>query len=421
MNILDIIEKKEKKLELTKSELEFVINGYLNESIPDYQMSALLMAILLNGMTEKETVSLTEIMLNSGDKITFDFNVVDKHSTGGVGDKTTLVLIPLVASLGTKVAKMSGRGLGHTGGTIDKLESIVGFNTEITIDELKKEVEEIGASIAGQTGNLCPADKKIYALRDVTGTVASIPLIASSIMSKKLASGASNIVIDLKVGEGALMNNIDDARELANIMIKIGKAFGKNVICVLTNMNQPLGYAIGNALEVREAIDTLNGKGPKDLEELVINLASLMISLDQNVPMEILIESVENALKNGLGFEKFKEIVSYQGGDISNIPVATNIIEIKAEKSGYVKNISALKIGELARRLGAGRLSKTDEIDYTVGIVLTKKVGDEVNASETIAKVYTNKVLIPEKDVSECFEITDFKVDKPKLIYEIIK
>lgn len=421
MNILDIIEKKEKKLELTKSELEFVINGYLNESIPDYQMSALLMAILLNGMTEKETVSLTEIMLNSGDKITFDFNVVDKHSTGGVGDKTTLVLIPLVASLGTKVAKMSGRGLGHTGGTIDKLESIVGFNTEITIDELKKEVEEIGASIAGQTGNLCPADKKIYALRDVTGTVASIPLIASSIMSKKLASGASNIVIDLKVGEGALMNNIDDARELANIMIKIGKAFGKNVICVLTNMNQPLGYAIGNALEVREAIDTLNGKGPKDLEELVINLASLMISLDQNVPMEILIESVENALKNGLGFEKFKEIVSYQGGDISNIPVATNIIEIKAEKSGYVKNISALKIGELARRLGAGRLSKTDEIDYTVGIVLTKKVGDEVNAGETIAKVYTNKVLIPEKDVSECFEITDFKVDKPKLIYEIIK
>lgn len=421
MNILDIIEKKEKKLELTKSELEFVINGYLNESIPDYQMSALLMAILLNGMTEKETVSLTEIMLNSGDKITFDFNVVDKHSTGGVGDKTTLVLIPLVASLGTKVAKMSGRGLGHTGGTIDKLESIAGFNTEITIEELKKEVEEIGASIAGQTGNLCPADKKIYALRDVTGTVASIPLIASSIMSKKLASGASNIVIDLKVGEGALMNNIDDARELANIMIKIGKAFGKNVICVLTNMNQPLGYAIGNALEVREAIDTLNGKGPKDLEELVINLASLMISLDQNVPMEILIESVENALKNGLGFEKFKEIVSYQGGDISNIPVATNIIEIKAEKSGYVKNISALKIGELARRLGAGRLSKTDEIDYTVGIVLTKKVGDEVNAGETIAKVYTNKVLIPEKDVSECFEITDFKVDKPKLIYEIIK
>ncbi len=421
MNILDIIEKKEKKLELTKSELEFVINGYLNESIPDYQMSALLMAILLNGMTEKETVSLTEIMLNSGDKITFDFNVVDKHSTGGVGDKTTLVLIPLVASLGTKVAKMSGRGLGHTGGTIDKLESIAGFNTEITIEELKQEVEEIGASIAGQTGNLCPADKKIYALRDVTGTVASIPLIASSIMSKKLASGASNIVIDLKVGEGALMNNIDDARELANIMIKIGKAFGKNVICVLTNMNQPLGYAIGNALEVREAIDTLNGKGPKDLEELVINLASLMISLDQNVPMEILIESVENALKNGLGFEKFKEIVSYQGGDISNIPVATNIIEIKAEKSGYVKNISALKIGELARRLGAGRLSKTDEIDYTVGIVLTKKVGDEVNAGETIAKVYTNKVLIPEKDVSECFEITDFKVDKPKLIYEIIK
>ena len=421
MNILDIIDKKVKKIELTQAEIEFLVNGYLDGSIPDYQMSSLLMAILLNGMTEKETVALTEVMLGSGDKISFDFNVVDKHSTGGVGDKTTLVLIPLVASLGTKVAKMSGRGLGHTGGTIDKLESIPGFKTEMTVDELKQEVLEIGAAIAGQTGNLCPADKKIYALRDVTGTVASIPLIASSIMSKKLASGANNIVIDLKVGEGALMTNIEDARELANLMIKIGKAFGKKVITVLTNMNEPLGYAVGNALEVEEAINTLNGQGPKDLEELVINLAALMISLDQNIPMEILIENVETALKNGNALEKFKEIVNYQGGNIDNIVTAQNIIPVKAPKSGYVKSISALKIGELARRLGAGRLAKGDEIDPTVGIVLTKKVGDEVTEGEVIAKIYSNKTLIPEKDVSECFEITDLKVNKSQLIYEIIK
>ncbi len=421
MNILDIIDKKVKKIELTQAEIEFLVNGYLDGSIPDYQMSSLLMAILLNGMTEKETVALTEVMLGSGDKISFDFNVVDKHSTGGVGDKTTLVLIPLVASLGTKVAKMSGRGLGHTGGTIDKLESIPGFKTEMTVDELKQEVLEIGAAIAGQTGNLCPADKKIYALRDVTGTVASIPLIASSIMSKKLASGANNIVIDLKVGEGALMTNIEDARALANLMIKIGKAFGKKVITVLTNMNEPLGYAVGNALEVEEAINTLNGQGPKDLEELVINLAALMISLDQNIPMEILIENVETALKNGNALEKFKEIVNYQGGNIDNIVTAQNIIPVKAPKSGYVKSISALKIGELARRLGAGRLAKGDEIDHTVGIVLTKKVGDEVTEGEVIAKIYSNKTLIPEKDVSECFEITDLKVNKSQLIYEIIK
>ncbi len=421
MNILDIIEKKVKKLELTQNELEFAVMGYVNGEIPDYQMSALLMAIMLNGMSEKETVSLTEIMLASGDKLTFDFNTVDKHSTGGVGDKTTLILVPLVAALGTKVAKMSGRGLGHTGGTIDKLESIEGFKTSLTIDELKKQVEEIGACIAGQTGNLCPADKKIYALRDVTGTVSSIPLIASSIMSKKLASGASKIVIDLKVGEGALMTNIEDARILANLMVKIGRLSGKEVIVVLTNMNEPLGYAVGNALEVNEAIDTLKGHGPKDLEELVINLASLMISLDQNIPMEILIENVENALKDGSAFEKFKEIVNYQGGDINNIKVAENVTLVKAEQDGYIRNIDALKIGELARRLGAGRVKKDDEINPRVGIVLEKKVSDEVKAGDVLARIYAENVIIPTQDVLECFEISNEKVDKPTLIYEIIK
>ncbi len=421
MNILDIIEKKVNKLELTQNELEFAVNGYVNGEIPDYQMSALLMAIMLNGMSDKETVALTEIMLNSGDKLSFDFNIVDKHSTGGVGDKTTLVLVPLVAALGTKVVKMSGRGLGHTGGTIDKLESIEGFQTSISIDELKQEVEEIGACITSSTGNLCPADKKIYALRDVTGTVGAISLIASSIMSKKLASGANKIVIDLKVGKGALMTNLEDAKTLANLMVKIGRLSGKEVIVVLTNMNEPLGYAVGNALEVNEAIDTLKGHGPKDLEELVINLASLMVSLDQNIPMEILIETAQNALKDGLAYEKFKEIVTYQGGDINNIKIAENIIEVKADKDGYIKNIDALKIGELARRLGAGRIKKEDEINSRVGIVLAKKVSDEVKAGDLLAKIYCESIIIPSQDVSECFEITREKVDRPTLIYEIIK
>ncbi len=421
MNILDIIAKKVKKLELTKNELEFAVTGYVKGEIPDYQMSALLMAIMLNGMTEKETACLTEVMLNSGDKLTFDYNIVDKHSTGGVGDKTTLVLVPLVASLGTKVAKMSGRGLGHTGGTIDKLEAIEGFNTNLTVEEFKKEVEEIGASIAGQTGDLCPADKKIYALRDVTGTVASIPLIASSIMSKKLASGANKIVIDLKVGIGALMTNLEDARKLANLMVKIGRLSGKEVIVVLTNMNEPLGYAVGNALEVHEAIDTLKGQGPKDLEELVINLASLMVSLDQNIPMEILLENVERALKDGEAYEKFKEIILYQGGDINNIKIADNITEVIAENDGYVKSIDALKIGELARRLGAGRVKKDDIINPKVGIVLTKKVSDEVKKGDVLAKIYYDNTIIPTQDVLECFKITKEKVEKPKLIYEIIK
>ena len=421
MNILDIIAKKVKKLELTKNELEFAVTGYVKGEIPDYQMSALLMAIMLNGMTEKETACLTEVMLNSGDKLTFDYNIVDKHSTGGVGDKTTLVLVPLVASLGTKVAKMSGRGLGHTGGTIDKLEAIEGFNTNLTVEEFKKEVEEIGASIAGQTGDLCPADKKIYDLRDVTGTVASIPLIASSIMSKKLASGANKIVIDLKVGIGALMTNLEDARKLANLMVKIGRLSGKEVIVVLTNMNEPLGYAVGNALEVHEAIDTLKGQGPKDLEELVINLSSLMVSLDQNIPMEILLENVERALKDGEAYEKFKEIILYQGGDINNIKIADNITEVIAENDGYVKSIDALKIGELARRLGAGRVKKDDIINPKVGIVLTKKVSDEVKKGDVLAKIYYDNTIIPTQDVLECFKITKEKVEKPKLIYEIIK
>lgn len=421
MNIIDIIEKKANGLELTKSEIEYAVMGYVNGDIPDYQISSLLMAIKLKSMNEKETWNLTEIMLNSGDKLHFDFATVDKHSTGGVGDKTTLVLVPLVSALGTKTMKMSGRGLGHTGGTIDKLEAIENFKTNLSIEEVNKQMKEIGACIVGQTGNLCPADKKLYALRDVTGTVSSIPLIASSIMSKKLASGADKIVIDLKVGNGALMNNIEDARKLANLMVKIGKLSGKEVVVVLTNMSQPLGYAVGNSLEVKEAIDTLKGNGPKDLEELVINLGALMISLDQKIPMEIALEDVNGALKNGVAYEKFKEIVKYQGGNIDKIPISSNVISVTSKTDGYIKSINALGIGEVAKKLGAGRFKKDDIIDESVGIVLTKKVGDKVNKDEPIAYIYENNIKISVKEVLDCFEIDEVETLKPTLIYEIIK
>lgn len=421
MNILDIIEKKVNGGQLTKNELESAISGYISGEIPDYQMSSLLMAIRLNGMTEQETWHLTEVMINSGDVLSFDFNTVDKHSTGGVGDKTTLILVPLISFLGTKVMKMSGRGLGHTGGTIDKLESIEGFRVNLTQEEVKKQLIDVGACIVGQTSNLCPADKKIYALRDVTATVKSIPLIASSIMSKKIATGAKNIVIDLKVGNGALIDNIGQARTLANLMVKIGKLSGRNVIVLLTNMQQPLGYAVGNALEVKEAIDTLKGNGPKDLEELVINLGALMISLDQNIPLEIAIENISEIIKTGQSYSKFEEIVAYQGGNIERINFAENVIEIKAEKSGYIKNVNALKIGEIARSLGAGRLKKEDAINYAVGIVLNKKTSDYIEVGDTLAYVYQQDYVVSSKTILECFEIVNEKVEKPTLIYEIVK
>ena len=421
MDILEIIKKKELNLELNSGELEFVIDGYVNGSIPDYQMSVLLEVIKLNKMTDKEIIDLTNIMLASGETIEFGFDTVDKHSTGGVGDKTTIVLGPLVAALGVKVAKMSGRGLGHTGGTIDKLEAIDGFQTSMTLDELRKQVEDIGIALVGQMGNLCPADKKIYALRDVTGTVKSIPLIASSIMSKKLASGANKIVIDLKVGSGALLTTMEEALELARIMVKIGYLKGKETICVLTNMDEPLGYAIGNSLEVIEAIDALKGKGPNDLNELVINLGAIMLSLDKKIPVEDAIEYVENALKNGIGYEKFEEVVKYQHGDINNIEVAANITLLKAPKEGYIKTINALKLGELAKKLGAGRYTKEDEINPRVGFLLHKKVSDKVNIGDDLISIYYEDKMVSEKEILDCFEITEEVVAKPKLIYEIVK
>lgn len=420
-DILEIIDKKSGGNELTKAEIEFAVMGYVNGEIPDYQISSLLMAIKLKGMSDKEVTDLTDIMLHSGEVLELGFDSTDKHSTGGVGDKTTIVLAPLVAALGVKVAKMSGRGLGHTGGTIDKLESINGFKTSMSLEELRNQVDEIGVAVVGQMGNLCPADKKLYALRDVTGTVSSIPLIASSIMSKKLASGASKIVIDLKVGNGALMTNMEDAKELARLMVKIGHLHGKETICVLTNMNEPLGFAVGNSLEILESIETLKGNGPSDLNDLIINLGSLMVSLDRNMDMEQAIEYVETTLKNNAGYEKLEEMVKYQHGNIDDIPVSEKTMEVISKESGYVKNIDALKIGELARKLGAGRKTKEDVIDPGVGFVLHKKVSDKVEKGESLATIYYNEKLIPEADVLDCFEFSTMEVSKPTLIYEIIK
>ena len=420
--MLEIIEKKKNKEELSLSDIEYVIDNYVNGNIPDYQMSALLMAILLNGMTDEETINLTNVMKNSG----VDLNLskidgirADKHSTGGVGDKTTLVLAPLVATAGVKVAKMSGRGLGHTGGTIDKLESIGGFDTNISVKQMIKQVNEIGVAVISQSGNLVPADKLLYSLRDVTGTVDSIPLIASSIMSKKLALGDDIIVVDVKVGNGALMKNIDDARKLANLMYKIGKANNKKMACILTNMNEPLGNMIGNATEVLESIDVLKGGGPCDLRNLVLTLGSYMVSLGKNIDLDEARSILKDNLNNGLAYNKFRDMVKYQKGNIDDIKVSDNVISVKSKESGYIKNIDTLSLGEIARSLGAGRLKKDDEIDYSVGIYVNKKVGDHVEVGEELAKLYVNS----EYDVNEvikCFEIQKNRCEKQPLIYEII-
>ncbi len=422
MDILDIIDKKEKRQKLSREELKYVIDGYLNGSIKDYQMSALLTEIDLLGLTEEETINLTDIMLNSGEILDLGFdNITDKHSTGGVGDKTTIVLAPLVASLGVKVAKMSGRGLGHTGGTIDKLESIKGFQTSMTLNQFKEQVNKINIALVGQMGNLVPADKKIYALRDVTGTVDSIPLIASSIMSKKLASGASNIVIDLKVGNGALVNNLEEAKELANLMVKIGKNNNKKTACVLTNMDEPLGYAVGNSIEVLEAINTLKGHGPEDLTNLVIKLASLMVSMGLNIEESEAEEKVKENLYNGKGYEKLLEWVEAQNGDINNIPLAKHSKIISSPKEGYISAINALEIGKLSRKLGAGRLTKDEKIDLTVGIIINHKVGDYIKKGVPLAQIIYNEKEITNDDIISCFKISEEKIEKPKLIIDIIK
>jgi len=423
MEMIEIITKKKNGESLSYDELKYVIDGYVNGTIKDYQMSSFLMAIVCKGMTDEETIGLTKIMVESGDVINLDEIdgiVVDKHSTGGVGDKTTIILAPIVAACGLKVAKMSGRGLGHTGGTIDKLESIEGYQVELSREDFMKQVNEIGVAVISQSGNLAPADKKIYALRDVTGTTESIPLIASSIMSKKIASGASVIVLDVKVGNGALMKTIEDARELAKQMITIGKSYGRKVVCILSNMEEPLGYAVGNGLEVQECIDCLNNKGPKDVMKLVLALATHMVSAGKNIDVETAKQEVVDVVTSGKAYEVFKEWMKSQHGNIDNVKVSERAISIKSKESGFIEAIDALKIGELAKKLGAGRMTKEESIDHGVGIVLSKKVGDFVIENEEIAKVYIENKDIRVDEVLNCFTVGEHAINT-KLILEIIK
>lgn len=422
MNIVDIIIKKNKE-NLTKEEIRFAIEEYLNGNIQDYQMSSLLMAIVLNGMNLEETIELTDVMLHSGEVIDLSYingDIVDKHSTGGVGDKTTLILAPLLASLDIKVAKMSGRGLGHTGGTIDKLESISGFKTELSREEFIDQVNEIGAAVISQSGNIVPADKKLYALRDVTGTTESIPLIASSIMSKKLASGADNIIIDLKVGNGALMKTEEDARFLAHYMTEIGKKYDKKVICVLTNMSEPLGNNIGNGLEVLESIDFLKGKASKDLKDLIYKLTFVALKMLRNIDEEESKQLIQDKIESGEAYQKFEELIKAQGGNIEAIEVSNKVISIKSHKEGFIKSIDTFKLGELVRNLGAGRLEKNDEIDYGVGLILNKKVGDLVFENEELLKIYYNQKEIKIDDLVDCFEIVDEPVQIDNIIIDVI-
>ena len=421
--MLEIINKKRNKKQLSKEELKYAVMGYVNGEIPDYQMSALLMAICINGMSDEETFNLTEIMYNSGDHLDLsDIKgiKIDKHSTGGVGDKTTMILAPVVASLGVMVPKMSGRGLGHTGGTIDKLESIPGFKTNLTLDEFKTILKNVGAVITGQTANLVPADKKIYALRDVTSTVSSIPLIASSVMSKKIASGADKIVIDLKVGNGALVKTMEDAKKLANLMVKIGKKYNHETICILTNMDEPLGNNIGNALEVLESIELLKGNVKNDLYDLIVYIAAYMVKIAKNIDLEVAKKEVIATIENGNAYKKFKEMVKAQGGDLNKIEVAPKIFSIKSIKTGYVNAINTEALGEIVKEIGGGREKKEDNIDYGVGIVLSKKVGDYVEKDEELLKIYVNKKDMEIRRIVSCFLIEEKKKEPSPLVYEVI-
>ena len=429
MNIIDIIAKKRDGRELEKKEINYFIKQYTENRIEDYQAAALIMAIYINGMTYREIKDLTIVMAESGDILNLSEigeNVVDKHSTGGVGDKVTIILAPLIASFGIPVAKMSGRGLGFTGGTADKIESIPGYNTEISEKEFIKNVKNIGISLITQSLNLAPADKKIYALRDTIACTESIPLIASSIMSKKIASGANKIVLDVTCGSGAFMKNLRDAKELSKTMIEIGKLANRETICVITNMNQPLGYAVGNSLEIIEAINFLNGNMPKDLKDVVLELGAYMIKLagkgeDINENKKRLLDNINN--KKALN--KFIELVQNQGGDIDYIKDISKfkksefIQEVIANNDGYVQNINAEEIGKISCELGAGRKTKNDKIDLNVGLILNKKIGDYVNKGEILATIYANnlkKAKDAEKRILNLYLIGKEKIEEKTII-----
>jgi pyrimidine-nucleoside phosphorylase len=429
----DLIIKKRDGLELSKEEINYFVKNLTEGNIADYHVAAFLMAVFLKKMNKRETADLTQAMMHSGDVVDLSQISgikVDKHSTGGVGDTTTLVLAPLVASCGVPVAKMSGRGLGHTGGTIDKLEAIEGFHVEISIDDFINNVNKHGIAVIGQTKNIAPADKKIYALRDVTATVDNISLIASSIMSKKLAAGSDAIVLDVKVGSGAFMKTIEDAIELGKEMVEIGQIMDKNTIAIITDMEQPLGFAIGNALEVKEAIDTLNNEGPEDLTELCVKLGSNMVYLGGGADsVEAAEKLIREKLANGEAFEKFKEFISIQGGNVdvindpSKLPSADHVREIKSDVEGYLETIKSDSVGIAAMKLGAGRETLDSVLDMSAGIILNKKVGDKINKGDVIATLYTNtqsKLDESEKMFLDAITITKDEVASRKLIKAIV-
>lgn len=433
MRMVDIIAKKRDGKELSEEEIRWFVESYSNGEVPDYQASAFAMAIYFQDMTQKESAALTYAMAESGDQLdlsAIEGIKVDKHSTGGVGDKTTLIIGPIVAACGVPVAKMSGRGLGHTGGTIDKLESFRGFETEIPKEEFVNLVNEHKIAVAGQSGNLTPADKKLYALRDVTATVNSIPLIASSVMSKKIAAGADAIVLDVKAGSGAFMKEVKEAKRLAEAMVEIGQSLDRKTMAVISNMDQPLGRTVGNALEVKEAIETLQGNGPEDLHELSVTLSSYMLVAGGKADtLEQAEKMVLQVIENGDALEKMKAFVQNQHGDASavdnpdGLAAAEHRVEVKAEASGYVHGIEAEEIGVSAMLLGAGRATKDDVLDYSVGIELTKKIGDPVQKGDTIAIMHVNDQNSAEsaRKISEAFTIAEAAVEKPVLIYETVQ
>ena len=422
MRAVDLIQKKRDGQELTSNEIKWLVEGYVAGTVPDYQMSAFAMAVYFKGMTTREISDLTMNMVKTGQE--FDLSAidgvkVDKHSTGGVGDKVTLILAPLVASFGVPVAKMSGRGLGHTGGTLDKLEAIKGYQVERSQEDFIRQVQDIGVSVIGQSDQLVKADKLLYALRDVTATVDTIPLIASSVMSKKIAAGADAILLDVTVGEGAFMKTVDEARELAQTMVELGKAVGRKTVAVITDMSQPLGRAIGNRLEILEAIEILQGKGREDISHFICELAQIMLSL---ADAEKTVEEVRQHLENGQALAKFEEMVAAQGGDLEDLyrPVkVAHVVDILAQESGVISALPAMEFGLYAMRLGAGRAVKSDDLDYETGIVFEKKVGDSVQKGEIVAKVYTNGKISPQL-------VTEFQKyvkinDRMKRLQEIIE
>ena len=433
MRMYDIIMKKRDGHSLSREEIEGFIRGYVSGEIPDYQAAALCMAIYFRGMTYDETVALTDCMARSGDTVDlsrFGSLTVDKHSTGGVGDKTSLVVAPVVASLGGKIAKMSGRGLGHTGGTVDKMESIPGMRVSMTRDEFLGQVERIGIALTGQSGNMTPADKKLYALRDVTATVDSIPLITSSIMSKKIASGSRSIVLDVKVGSGAFMKTPEDAHSLAKDMVEIGKGCGRNIAALITNMDRPLGRAVGNSLEVIEAVEVLKGEVKGDLYEVCAALAAEMTMLYQGASYESAKAQVIEAIESGRAYEKMKEWIAYQGGDVRYIedtslfPKAAHIVPVTAPQSGYITHMDTEAVGSVAVILGAGRSKKDDPIDYSAGLMIERKTGDRVEEGDVLAYLYTNRAEAVDEAAREYISALTFGDEEPAqqaLIYDIIR